>query len=295
MDALSLKEPKRLSLPIANRWGEGTMSVLEFGDPSRPVDLVFAHANGFNAYTYKRLLQPLGNSLRIWAPDLRGHGQTLLPLPMQGRRNWHDHRDDILSLLEHVDAPQVALAGHSIGGVTSLLAAAEAPHRVSRLLMMDPVIWGRFTVALFGLPLFETIPSRVAIVKSTLRRRAVFESRDQALQSWRGRGAFKGWPDAVLADYIAGGLLETDEGFKLACDPRWEASNYSCQSHNPWRAMARYKGPITALKAEHGSLTMLTPDNVRGHVRVETFSGGGHLFPLTHGEQFRDALYDFAV
>ena len=50
------------------------MSLLDFGDPKRPVDLVFVHANGFNALTYRTLLAPLSGSLRIWAPDLRGHG-----------------------------------------------------------------------------------------------------------------------------------------------------------------------------------------------------------------------------
>ena len=35
------------------------MSLLDFGDPKRPVDLVFIHANGFNALTYRTLLAPL--------------------------------------------------------------------------------------------------------------------------------------------------------------------------------------------------------------------------------------------
>ena len=30
------------------------MAMLEFGDPASPVDLLFLHANGFNALTYQR-------------------------------------------------------------------------------------------------------------------------------------------------------------------------------------------------------------------------------------------------
>ena len=47
MDALALSAPRRLTVPIDNRWGGGEMAVLDFGDPARPVDLVFVHANGF--------------------------------------------------------------------------------------------------------------------------------------------------------------------------------------------------------------------------------------------------------
>lgn len=295
MDAMALLEPRRIGVEISNRWGGGTMSVLDFGDPDRPVDLVFAHANGFNAYTYRRLLQPLSSGLRIWAPDLRGHGLTQLPVNTKGRRNWHDHRDDLISLVLSIDGPPVAMAGHSIGGVSSLLAAAEIPERVRGLTLLDPVIWGRLTVGLFQLPGFDKIPSKAPIVKSTLRRRAHFDTLDQALNSWRGRGAFKDWPDAVLADYIAAGLLQGEDGFDLACTPQWEASNYSCQSHNPWRAMRRYNGNVRVLKAGSGSLTSLTPHNVPDNVTVEVVDGGGHLFPMTHADQVRDALYDIAV
>lgn len=295
MDAVALEEPRRLDIEISNRWGAGTLSVLDFGDVSRPVDLVFVHANGFNAYTYRRLLQPLSGALRIWAPDLRGHGQTNLPLTTDIRRGWQDHRDDLISLLKSIEGPPVALAGHSIGGVSSLLAAAEVPERVSRLLLLDPVIWGRLAVAMFHVPGLNRLSSRAPIVKSTLRRRALFESREQALNSWRGRGAFKGWPDAVLADYVSSGLVETPQGLALACSPQWEASNYASQSHNPWRAMRRYNGALRILKAETGSLTTASAHNVPDNVIVETVEGGGHLFPMTHMEQTRDALYDLAV
>jgi len=295
MDTEALIEPRRLEVAISNRWGEGSMSVLEFGDPSRPVDLVFVHANGFNAETYRRLLQPLSGALRIWAPDLRGHGQTQLPLTTDVRRNWHDHRDDMVSLLNTIEGGPVAMAGHSIGGVSSLLAAAEVPHRVSKLLLLDPVIWGRLTVGLFHVPGFDRIPANVPIVKSTLRRRADFDTRDQALQSWRGRGVFKGWPDAVLADYVRGGLIDSAEGVTLACTPQWEASNYASQAHNPWRALRRYKGPVRVMKAEKGSLCALRTGRMGHNINVETVEGGGHLFPMTHAALTRDALYDLAV
>lgn len=272
------------------------MSVLDFGDVKRPVDIVFVHANGFNAMTYRTLLAPLSGSLRIWAADLRGHGGTTLPTDIVGRRHWHDHRDDLIALLDALDGPPVILAGHSMGGTSALLAAAERPDRVAGLVLFDPVIWGRLTVAAFKLPLLDRLASRIPLVRNALRRRAVFDSREQALAGYAGRGAFKGWPEMMLADYLADGLTETAEGFVLACDPAWEASNYASQSHDPWRALKQLDRPIRILRGEHGSTCFLT-GTPRGlpHVTVETVPGGNHFFPMLRADIARDALFDAAV
>jgi pimeloyl-ACP methyl ester carboxylesterase len=296
MDALALSAPRRLNVPIDNRWGGGEMAVLDFGDPARPVDLVFVHANGFNAYAYRTLLQPLSGALRIWAPDLRGHGRTRLPAEPQGRRSWKDHRDDLIALLDAVDGPPVALAGHSIGGTSGLLAAAERPQRVSRLLLLDPVIWRREMVLAMNLPLIGRLAGRSPIVSGALKRRALFDSREQALAAYRGRGAFKGWSDMMLADYLVDGLAETDRGFELTCTPAWEASNYAAQAHNPWRALRRFSRPVRVMKSESGSLCALPTTGVGASaLQVETVAGAGHLFPMTHPDIAREALLDAAV
>ncbi len=296
MDAIRLSPPRRLSLPVSNPGGEGLMHVLDFGDPKRPVDIVFVHANGFNALTYRTLLAPLSGSLRIWAPDLRGHGATTLPAVADGRRHWHDHRDDLVALLEALEGPPVVLAGHSIGGTSALLAAAERPDRVSSLVLFDPVIWSRWAVAAFQLPLLDRIASRIPLVKNALRRRKVFDSREQAMTAYLGRGAFKGWPEMMLADYLADGLIEASDGFVLACDPAWEASNYAAQGHDPWRALKRLDCPVRILKGEAGSPCHLS-EAPRGlpNVTVETVHGGTHFFPMLQADVARDALFDAAV
>lgn len=72
MDAARLSPPRRLTVPLSNRWGVGEMSVLDFGDPKRPVDLIFVHANGFNAATYRSLLAPCRRRSGFWPPICEG-------------------------------------------------------------------------------------------------------------------------------------------------------------------------------------------------------------------------------
>src|SRR5215469_9726163 len=49
-------------------------------------------------------------------------------------------------------------------------------------------------------------------VASTKRRRAQFASHEEALKSYIGRGAFRTWPESMIADYLRGGLLPHGDG-----------------------------------------------------------------------------------
>lgn len=284
-------EPRRFTVAIDNRWGAGEMAVLDFGDPNRPVDMVFAHATGFNAMTYRALLAPLAERFRIWAPDLRGHGRSTLPASGAWRRSWRDHRDDLTALIDALEGPPVVLAGHSMGGTTSLLAAAQRPDRVRALSLLDPVIWSRVAVAALQLPLIDRTPRNIPLARNALKRRARFGSLDAAFQAYRGRGAFRGWPDAQLRDYLTDGLVETGDGVALTCTPEWEASNYAAQSHNPWAALARIHVLVRILKAEtHSTCAMSDHPFGLPQVEVRTLPDANHFFPMLMAEAARDHL-----
>ncbi len=272
------------------------MAVLDFGEPASPVGLVFVHANGFNAMAYRRLLAPLSKRMRIWAPDLRGHGRTTLSAEPSGRRNWRDLARDLEHLLDRIDGPPVVLAGHSMGGTAGLLAAAGRRERVSRLVLIDPVIWSRPATIGMNLPLVERLLRRSALAEGARRRRAVFASREEALAAYRGRGAFRGWEDGWIADFLVDGLTESPEGLRLSCPPGWEASNYAAQAHDPWRAVRRVKRPMTVLRAETGSICNLreTPADAPW-VDVRTIAGSGHMVPMHQPQAVGDALLEAAM
>ena len=256
------------------------MAAFEFGPADRPIDLVFLHANGFNALTYRSILAPLA-PLRILAIDQRGHGATTLSTDTEGRTTWHDFRDDLLALLAALDLNNVVLAGHSMGGTSSLLAAAEAPGVVRRLVLLDPVILPpNMRVEAAGEANRPT-----SMIEAARRRRAVFPSRSAALSAYHGRGAFKTWTGDTLADFVAGGFRDLQSGeVALACDPAWEASSYAAQAHDPWEAFRRSVCKIHILRAEHqstcrmeGRIDELTAS---GRISIETIAGTSHFLPM---------------
>ena len=278
---------RRLSVPVGP---DGSLSVLELGRPDGPVDLIFLHANGFNATTYRPLLAPLAGDRRIQAVDLRGHGLTTLPADPAGRRGWQDLREDLVALIDRTEGHPV-LAGHSMGGTVSLLAAAKRPDRVKGLVLLDPVIWSRGMTLAFNLPGMGRMAERIPLVRNARKRRADFPDREAALKAYRGRGAFQNWPDAMLDGYLETAFAPSASGLTLACRPEWEASGYAAQAHDPWGAMARFRAPIDILKAEQAS-TCRVPDRPLGlsNVRSDIVAGSTHFLPMLAPDAVRHAL-----
>lgn len=299
MDAAVFREPRRRFFAIDSRAGAGQMAALDFGPEDRPFDIVFLHANGFNARTYRSILGPLGAGLRVLAPDQRGHGESRLEAKPEGRRSWKDFRDDLIALLETLDQPPVVLAGHSMGATVSLLTAAARPARVSSVVLFDPVIVPRIAALYAKAPWTSgRLWRRMPIVQGALRRRAAFDSREAALAAYKGRGAFKTWPEVVIADYVAGGFVDTDDGrVRLACPPEWEASTYAAQGNDAFAALGRVEAPVRILKAEHGSTCRTSAASLRKRhagLRMATIEGSTHFLPMERADLVREALMDAA-
>jgi pimeloyl-ACP methyl ester carboxylesterase len=280
MDALVDDLPRSRTFQLAGR--DGAMAALEFGPQGRPIDIVFSHANGFNARTYRTILAPLARTLRILAPDLRGHGATTLPAEPQGWPGWSGFAADLVALLEVATDGPVTLAGHSLGATTSLLAAVAAPQRVRSLVLFEPVM---LDAAALRRPLAD-----LPLTRAALRRRATFPDRAAALAAYRGRGAFATWSEAQLADYVAAGFHDTPAGeVTLACRPEWEASTYALQNYDALQALAEVRRPLRILAGEKdSSVSARVRDSAL--VAVETVPGTSHFLPMERPELVRKVL-----
>ena len=290
MNSNVIHEPRERRVSLPSRGGE--MAVLDLGPPQRPVDIVFSHANGFNARTYHSILAPLGDELRILAVDMRGHGGSTLPAVIEGRQGWPEFRDDLLALLAAEITGPVVLAGHSMGGTSSLLAAAAQPGRVKALALFDPVFFDAGRVGL------EAGPNLLA--DGADRRRAVFASKAAVIAAYTGRGAFRSWSREQLADYVEAGFCDTDDGqVTLTCTPAWEASNFRTHNYDVWAAFRESRCPIRMLRAEIASTARIDDhlDELRAMPQVvyETVPGTTHFLPMEQPDRVRAVLRDVAA
>jgi len=260
---------------------DGGVSYLEW--PGEGPTLVFLHATGFNAETYKTLLAPLAGDARIIAIDQRGHGFSSLPTAPGLSQGWTVFRDDLIAFLGAVGGAPAILSGHSMGGTVCLMTAA-VPDRVRALVLLEPVLVAANARS-------ERSPGP-DLADKALVRRSNFPSREAAIESYSSRGIFKAWPGSLVADYVNGGLVHQNDGsWRLACAPEWESE---CFRNTPLgiASVARdARCPISILHgtinsttwaSETTAISALHPD-----ARVLPVDGASHFLPMEHPEIIR--------
>jgi pimeloyl-ACP methyl ester carboxylesterase len=270
---------------------DGAMSCLEWPNPGRPT-VLFAHANGFNAETYRTMFAPLGGSFHVVAWDLRGHGFSTLPTAAGLAKGWTIFRDDLIGATEHICTAPVLLAGHSLGATSSLMAAARAGKSVRALVLIEPVLIP---------PLRRGEEAgAVDLARRAERRRHVFPSFEAALNAYRGRGIFATWPDGVVADYLRGGLIDAGNGsLRLACMPEWEAAIFRGAPHDAAPLVAEIVCPITIVAGTRTSATseqqLSVIRKLRPDARIVVADGASHFLPMERPEIVRDELLRLAA
>jgi pimeloyl-ACP methyl ester carboxylesterase len=106
---------------------------LAWGDPTKP-GLVLVHGGAAHAHWWTFLAPFLARQYRVVAPDLAGHGDS-------GQRKHYARRafaDDVMAVIDdaHFIGPPI-LAGHSMGGLVSIVAASLYGNRLAGAIIVD--------------------------------------------------------------------------------------------------------------------------------------------------------------
>lgn len=244
--------------------------------------IVFSHANGFPAGTYRQLFEPWhAAGWRVLAVPRFGHDPQY---PVTS--NWPHLRNQLLDFITR-EAPggPVALVGHSLGGYLSLLAACRRPAVASAVVLLDsPVLAGWRAHSVQVLKLTRAI-GRVSPGRVSRRRRHQWPSAEAARAHFAAKSVFARWAPGVLDDYVAAGL-EADPagGVRLAFRREIETRLYDTLAHNMGAVVHRHppRCPVwfiggTRSTELHQVGLAATRAVTRG--RIEMIEGT-HLFPM---------------
>ena len=98
--------------------------------------VVFIHGFGLDFRMWDPQWPAFSARYRAIRYDLRGYGGSSLP------EGPYSHVDDLLALIDHLDARSVHLVGLSLGGRVALRMAAQEPEAVRSLTLADPAMDG---------------------------------------------------------------------------------------------------------------------------------------------------------
>jgi len=207
--------------------------------------LLLAHATGFHARCWDRMIQHLGDR-HVLAVDMRGHGRS-------GRseiRHWKIFGEDLARLVVGLELEDLVGIGHSMGGHALVDAAAALSGTFRGLVLLDPVI---------GSPeSYEQGDGMSRMMGDgphpTARRRNRFASPRAMFERFESRPPYSLFDRDVLRDYCEYGLLpapDGEEGYVLACPPELEASIYMT-SRTPGKIFERVRAvdvPVLVVRA----------------------------------------------
>ncbi|HCT78666.1 MAG TPA: 3-oxoadipate enol-lactonase [Micromonosporaceae bacterium] len=229
---------------------------------------------------------PLGTTGAVWQPqvavlserfrvvryDHRGHGASPVP---QGPYALADLGQDVLALLDRLDAPRVHLGGISLGGIVAIWVAAHAPERIDRLMLMC-------TAARLSPP--EMWTERAAAVRSD-GMSAITET---VLGRWftpefaKEHPAVVGWVRRMLATSPA-------EGYAACCEAlgTMDLTPVLSQISAPTLVIAADQDPSTPLPlVEH--IASKVPN-----ARLEVVPDAAHLVIVEQPAKVNRLLLDF--
>jgi non-heme chloroperoxidase len=166
--------------------------------PANGTPIILLHGYSDSWFSYSLVLSALARDTRVYALDLRGHGNSDRPT------SGYQMRDMAADVIASMDAKQIVRAtivGHSMGGFIAQQVALAAPRRVAQLVLMGTATTprafnglGEFEKAVSSLP--DPVPDafarefQLSTIKGRVSKqfidRAVSESMKLPVHVWRG-------------------------------------------------------------------------------------------------------------
>ncbi|MFV0679626.1 alpha/beta fold hydrolase [Ottowia sp.] len=247
--------------------------------------LLFSHGNSFPASTYRVMLDSLrARGFAVHAIEKYGHHPDY---PVTD--NWpHLVRQLADFARSHCadGGPPPWLVGHSLGGILSLLCAAQHPDLASGVVVLDSPIVGGWRAHGFGLAKRSPkLMQRLSPSQISRRRRNDWEDREAVFAYFRSKKVFSTWDAQVLHDYVDHGTIDADGRWRLAFDPEVESSIYDSFPHRITQLLRQQ--PLKCPMAFIGGLQSTElrqaggPDSIRRMAKGRVMMiEGTHLFPM---------------
>ncbi len=250
------------------------LALHDFGGTGPP--LLILHATGFHANCYAAIAEQLTDIRRIYAPDLRGHGDSFTPdiaLP------WSKMVDDVVATLHYlnIDEP-VDMVGHSMGGATALATELRRPGTLRRAWVYEPIVFP------------PDAEREQGTMSATARnRRSTFESLESAYQRYASRPPFDAIEPRVLRDYVEHGFRDSsgaDPGeVVLKCTPESEGRVFDGVDESIFGQLNNINAEVWVVGSGDGGTPSMIAAKAASELRRSTFV---HWTDRTHFGPFED-------
>jgi pimeloyl-ACP methyl ester carboxylesterase len=265
--------------------------------------LVFIHANGYPPESYQKFLEPFLPDYQVEAYFLRPFWADADPEVL---KDWRLFRDDYLEHLHNRYGNQptskIIGVGHSVGAMTTIMAAIKQPELFRALVLIEPVLFSRLRGLIMRLIAPLGIMRRYyPLIRRTLKRRTHFRDRTAMYQNYQKKPIFKRLSGEVLKDYVNGLAVDQSDGsVTLRYSPSWEARIYekaALADHFVWKNLQQVSCPVLVLRGEDTDTLWASTQELMVKRMPQgqgiTVPDAGHLLPLEKPSETARIVLDF--
>jgi len=255
----------------------------------RPI-VHFVHGNSFPAGTYRVFLEHLRRHYEVGALEMHAHNPRF---PV--RDGWHELMLELVEALRTRYREPVVLAGHSMGGILSLMTAKARPDLVKCVVLLDAPVVAGWRAWLLRVSKAVGQDKRFSPARFSEQRRHLWSDRDEAFRHYAAKPMFAAWPEEVLRDYVEHGTRPHKDGVTLAFDRDIETAVYRTLPHHIGGLTRRafpvrvgFVGGADSVECRMAGMEA-TKRLVGRHFRLLP---GGHLFPMESPAAAATALHE---
>jgi pimeloyl-ACP methyl ester carboxylesterase len=244
---------------------------------NKPI-LHFVHANSFPAGTYRAYFDVLRDDYDVQALDMHAHHPDY---PVTD--GWPALERELLDELASRYREPVILVGHSMGGMLSLMAASSRPDLVRCVVLLDAPVVAGWRALFLRIAKRLDLDKKYSPAKFSEKRRNLWANAEEAFRHYAAKPMFAIWPQQVLRDYLAHGLVPHPEGVTLRFTREAETAVYRTLPHHIGSIVSQrfpvpvgFVGGSDSVECRQAGLDA-TRRLVGAHFEQ---IAGGHLFPM---------------
>lgn len=262
-------------------------------------ELVFLHANGYPPECYRPLLSRLAENYHVVAMVQRPLWPESRPEEID---DWRPLADDFLRFLDTRRTTRMFCVGHSMGGIALLRAALREPERFKAIVLLDPVLFPPYYIALWNAMRAMKLGERFhPLVVGARQRRRQFDDLERLYNGYRRKSVFKYMDDDFLRAYVEGIACQKDgDGYKLCYSADWEIRIYLTgiwPDMDIWRGLPELQLPTLIVRGmETDTFWERTGQLVKRkqpRIRVEALEKSTHLLPLERPSEVSNLIHSF--
>ena len=249
--------------------------------------VLFFHGNSFPASTYNVMLNELRRrGLQVHALEKIGHNPAY---PVTS--NWPHLVDELHAFAQPLVAAHkgpVVLVGHSLGGMLSLMLAAQHPDIAHAVVMVDAPAVAGWQANVLRLSKKLSLTRKFSPGAVSQKRRNQWASLDEVRAHFAPKKNFAKWHPQALEDYVQHGtqevMIDGQMQRVLSFSREIETQIYNNLPHNLERIIKRHplKCPVSLVAARHSREMKMAGVDFTQRItkgRITTIDGT-HLVPM---------------